>query len=240
VADEASGIVTAESIEHARRIGEMFGRIARRYDLMNRLMTAGQDQRWRQLAVTAVLAGGARSVLDVGTGTGDLALALAAQPQVERVVGVDIAPPMLALAQRKAGDGALPLALASAAALPFHNASFDAATSAFVVRNIRDLGAALREIRRVLRPGGRYVCLEITRLDDGPRARLFRLYFDHLVPRLGGLIAGDPEAYSYLPDSVHRFLSARELARAMLSAGFTHVCYRYVGPGGVALHIAET
>ena len=225
--------------DHTRRVGAMFGRIAGRYDLMNRLMTAGQDRRWRRLAVTAALAGGAVDLLDVGAGTGDLALALAAQPQARRVVAVDLAALMLARARRKR-HGALPrYALASATALPFPDASFDAATAAFVLRNVQPLDAALRELRRVLRPGGRFVCLEITRPHDGPRARLFGLYFDRVVPRLGRLVAGDAEAYSYLPASVGRFLDARELSRALLAAGFTRVRFRYVGPGGVALHLAQ-
>lgn len=225
--------------EHTRRVGAMFGRIAGRYDLMNRLMTAGQDGRWRGLAVTAALAGGAVDLLDVGAGTGDLALALAAQPQARHVIAADLSAPMLAVARRKRHGALLRYALASAAALPFPDASFDAATAAFVLRNVQPLDVALHEVRRVLRPGGRFVCLEITRPHAGSRTRLFELYFGRLVPRIGRLVAHDAEAYSYLPASVGRFLDARELSQALLMAGFRQVRFRYVGPGGVALHLAQ-
>lgn len=228
-------------LEQTRRVGQMFGRIARRYDLMNRLMTAGLDRRWRRLAVRAVRAGGAAQLLDIGTGTGDLALALATESGVSRVTGLDIASPMLmqALQKRPANATSPSFVLATATSLPFSDAVFDAAISAFTLRNIPDLATALREIRRVLRPSGRFVCLEITRPGPGLRTWLFELYFERLVPRIGKWISGDSDAYAYLPASVGRFLSAEELARAMIEAGFRSATHRYVGPGGVALHIGE-
>jgi demethylmenaquinone methyltransferase/2-methoxy-6-polyprenyl-1,4-benzoquinol methylase len=178
----------------------------------------------------------------VGTGTGRLALALARRMPSGHVVGIDFAEPMLRhgatdLRADPAG-GRVRLILADALALPFAEQSFDCATTAFTVRNVADVTAAFREMARVVRPGGRVACLEITR----PRTRLgplFRVYFARLVPLLGRAVAGDAEAYRYLPASAYRFLEAPELAAAMRQAGLRAVRYRWLGMGTVALHVGE-
>lgn len=224
----------------AARVRAMFGRIAPRYDLMNALMTAGLDRRWRRLAADAARPAGALA-LDLATGTGDLARALAAAG-ARRVVAVDFTPAMLAAARRKIGaDGAargrVALCAGDALRLPFADGAFDCAVNGFLLRNVADLPRALAELHRVLAPGGRLCCLELT---PPPRwfAPAFRLYFDGLVPLVGALVAGDLAAYRYLPASLRPFPRARTLARMLAAVGFAEVRYRRLGLGTVALHIA--
>jgi demethylmenaquinone methyltransferase/2-methoxy-6-polyprenyl-1,4-benzoquinol methylase len=211
----------------------MFDRIAPVYDVMNRAMTAGLDQRWRTLAAEAAVTPGDR-VLDACCGTGDLALAdLRAGAGV--VVGVDFSEPMLERARRK--STAIEWVRGDVLALPFPDGSFDAATVGFGVRNVDDLEAGLRELRRVVRPGGRLAVLEITR----PRGLLrpfFRLWFDGLVPLAGRVLPGG-EAYAYLPASVRRFPGPEDLAAALVRSGFARVRFRTLAGGIVALHVAE-
>ena len=219
----------------------MFGRIARRYDLMNTLMTGGLDEAWRRHAVRAARPPRDGRALDVGTGTAKLALALARAMPDGRVVGVDVAEPMLRQARPSArGDPAssrLQLALADALALPFADASFDCATTAFMVRNVADVGAAFAELRRVVRPGGRVVCLELTQPQIPLWGSLFGLYFGRAVPLVGKLVAGDAGAYSYLPESVAAFLRPDRLAAEMAGAGLRGVRWRRLGLGTVTLHV---
>jgi demethylmenaquinone methyltransferase/2-methoxy-6-polyprenyl-1,4-benzoquinol methylase len=208
----------------------MFDRIAPVYDLMNRVMTAGLDQRWRRLAVGEVVWPGDR-VLDVCCGTGDLAVA--AERRGGRVVGLDFSPRMLERARRKSGT--IEWVQGDALALPFPDADFDGATVGFGVRNLEDLEGGMRELARVVRPGGKVAVLEITR----PRGILrpfFRLWFDVLVPLAGRVLPGG-EAYTYLPASVRRFPGPEDLSMLMGRAGFQHVQYRLLGGGTVALHI---
>lgn len=219
----------------------MFGRIARRYDLMNTLMTGGLDASWRRHAVRAARPPRDGRALDVGTGTAKLALALARAMPEGRVVGVDVAEPML----RQAGaslwgdrnSGKIGLALADALALPFADASFDCATTAFMIRNVSDIGAAFAELRRVVRPGGRIVCLELTQPRIPLWGTLFGLYFGRAVPLIGRLVAGDAGAYSYLPESVAAFLRPDRLAGVMTEAGLRNVRWRRLGLGSVTLHV---
>lgn len=210
----------------------MFDRIAPVYDVMNRLMTAGLDRRWRRLAARSVVRPGDR-VLDACCGTGDLALAaLAAGGDV---VGLDFSERMLERARRK--SRAVKWVQGDLLALPFTGESFDAATVGFGIRNVEDLEAGLRELARVVRPGGSLGCLEITR----PRGLLrlfFRVWFDGLVPLAGRVLPGGA-AYSYLPASVRRFPGPEDLAHAMERAGFTDVHWRLLGGGIVALHIGR-
>jgi len=217
-------------------VASMFDRIAGRYDLMNRLMTGGMDGRWRRLAVEALALRPGDRVLDLGCGTGDLALALL-RSGAAQVVGADIAPAMLRLGAGKAP--AMAPVLADAQRLPFRDAAFDAAGTAFTVRNVPDLPAALAEVRRLLRPGGRFVVLDLTRPHDSPRARLFRLYTDRLLPLVGAAVSGDRAAYRYLPASVQRFLSAGELRAALLDAGFARASTQRLALGEVTLLIAN-
>jgi len=207
----------------------MFDRIAPVYDVMNRAMTAGLDQRWRTETARAVVSPGDR-VLDACCGTGDLAIA--AQRAGGRVTGVDFSEPMLERARAKSGE--VEWIQGDALALPFADGSFDAATVGFGVRNLEDLEAGLRELRRVLRPGGRVGILEITR-PRGPLRPFYKLWFDGLVPLAGKLLPGG-SAYTYLPASVRRFPGARELAELMQTVGFEQVDYRLFGGGIVALH----
>jgi len=233
----------------------MFGRIVPRYDAMNRLMTGGRDAAWRRLAVRLALEGrpaGSARVLDVATGTGDLAFALAAGGAAT-VVGTDFARPMLVAADAKGrvaandpgpgpGPGPGPRAsvrwvVGDALALPYPNAAFDASTVSFGLRNMADYGAALREMGRVLRPGGRLVCLELTPYRRPVLGRLFGWYFARIVPLVGGLLSGDRDAYRYLPTSVAAFPTADALADLMRAVDFADVSYRLLGGGTVALHV---
>jgi demethylmenaquinone methyltransferase/2-methoxy-6-polyprenyl-1,4-benzoquinol methylase len=222
-----------QGIEHgtlaADGVRTMFDRIAPVYDLMNRVMTAGLDRRWRKRAVQAVVRPGDR-VLDACCGTGDLAIAAARAGG--RVTGIDFSPRMLERARRKLHS--VTWVEGDALALPFDENSFDAATVGFGVRNVADLERGLAELRRVLRSGGRVVILEITR-PRGPLAPFYRLWFERLVPVLGKLFRGGA-AYTYLPASVRRFPGPDELADLMRAAGFADVRYRLLAGGIVALH----
>jgi demethylmenaquinone methyltransferase / 2-methoxy-6-polyprenyl-1,4-benzoquinol methylase len=210
----------------------MFDRIAPVYDVMNRVMSAGLDQRWRRLTAGAVVRPGDR-VLDACCGTGDLALAAAAKGG--RVAGLDFSERMLERARRK--SPAVDWVRGDLLELPFAEGSFDAATIGFGARNVLDLDRALSELRRVLRPGGRLAILEITR-PSGVLAPFYRLWFDTLVPLAGKLLPGG-SAYTYLPASVRRFPGPDELADLLRRTGFTDVRYRLLAGGIVALHTGE-
>ena len=223
-------------------VRQMFGRIVHRYDTMNRLMTGGRDVAWRRLVVRLALAGrdpGTASVIDVATGTGDLALALAAGG-ARTVVGIDFAAPMIraAAAKGKASERSTRVGwvVGDALALPFPDGAFEACTVAFGLRHMADYGAALREMTRVLRPGRRLVCLELTPYRRPILGTLFGWYFRRVVPLVGGLLSGDRDAYRYLPSSVAAFPTADALAGLMRRAGLDDVSYRLVGGGTVAIH----
>ncbi len=208
----------------------MFDRIAPVYDVMNRVMTVGLDGRWRRLAVEEVVWPGDR-VLDACCGTGDLAVE--AERRGGRVVGLDFSEQMLVRARRK--SGAIEWVQGDALALPFSDGEFDAATVGFGVRNLADLEAGLRELARVLRPGGKLAVLEITR-PRGVLRPFFRLWFDVLVPFAGKVLPGG-QAYTYLPASVRRFPGPDDLSALFERAGFEAVRYRLLGGGIVALHV---
>jgi demethylmenaquinone methyltransferase/2-methoxy-6-polyprenyl-1,4-benzoquinol methylase len=213
-------------------VESMFDRIAPVYDVMNRVMTAGLDRRWRALTAAAVVRPDDR-VLDACCGTGDLALA--ALGAGGRVTGLDFSEPMLERARRK--SAAIEWVRGDLLELPFEDASFDAATVGFGVRNVSDLERALLELHRILRQDGRLGILEIT-TPRGPLRHFYRLWFDRLVPLLGRVLPGG-SAYTYLPASVRRFPDAESLAALLDAAGFRAIRYRFLTGGIVALHTAE-
>jgi demethylmenaquinone methyltransferase/2-methoxy-6-polyprenyl-1,4-benzoquinol methylase len=217
------------------RVRDMFDRISPSYDRMNLLMSMGCDGRWRRLGVRASGAQPGDSALDVCCGTGDFAVELrrAVGPS-GRVVGLDFSPQMLEMARRK--SSAIEWLQGDALALPFGDGEFAAACVGFGVRNLSDHGRGFAEMARVVRPGGRVVCLEMS-TPPVPIRPFSQLWTDRGVPVLGRIVAHDPDAYRYLPESVHRFPPAPELAAIMRDAGLVDVGYRRLMMGVVALHV---
>jgi demethylmenaquinone methyltransferase / 2-methoxy-6-polyprenyl-1,4-benzoquinol methylase len=217
----------------------MFGGIAGRYDFLNHLLSGNVDKGWRRLVARNLrpsLVEGAR-VLDVACGTGDLALALDASGAAS-VIGLDFCRPMLEIARRKAGDGRreLPFVEGDALRLPFADESFDVVTIAFGLRNLAGVEEGLRELRRVLKAGGRVAVLEFSSPVVPGFSALFRFYMTRLLPSIGGFISGSRGAYEYLPDSVLKFPDQKRLAALMREAGFEKVEYRNLTGGVAALH----
>jgi len=216
------------------QVQAMFDRIAGVYDLMNSVMTAGLHHRWRARAADMAALAPGDSALDVATGTGDLAVELARRVGPEGLVtGSDFSERMLELAREKAPG--LRFEHGNALALPYEDDTFDAATVGFGARNFSDLPQGLREMTRVVRPGGRVVVLEITTPEKPPLSWFFRAWFDRVVP-LMGRFAGDPDAYSYLPSSVRRFPNARGLGAAMAAVGLIDVRWLLTAGGIIAIH----
>jgi demethylmenaquinone methyltransferase / 2-methoxy-6-polyprenyl-1,4-benzoquinol methylase len=213
------------------QVRAMFDRIAGPYDLMNSVMTAGLHHRWRERAADLARVGPGSRALDVATGTGDLAIELASRGA--DVVGSDFSEGMLDVARRKAPG--LTWEQGNALALPYSDASFDAATVGFGARNFSDLPQGLREMARVVRPGGRVVVLEITTPQKPPLSTFFSLWFDRIVPMLGKL-AKEPEAYTYLPSSVKRFPGPQALGGELAAAGLVDVRWILTAGGIIALH----
>ena len=221
-------------------MADMFARIAPRYDLMNTLMTAGMHHRWRRVAAAAATTGLEGRALDVATGTGDLAFALARGRGITGTMGLDLLPEMAARARCKARSRGLEprawFTVADSLSLPFPDDTFACAASAWGLRNTPDVRRSLEEMVRVVRPGGRVVSLESMPPQGGPLGPPFRFFFHHLVPLMGQLVAGDRSAYTYLPQSVEAFLSADALARVFGEVGLKDVGYRRMGFGAVAVH----
>ncbi len=222
-----------------RYVASLFSRIARRYDLMNDVMTLGMHRGWKRQ--TALLASQPfpGPALDVSTGTGDLAFALAGLPGAVDAVGVDLLPEMISIARGKKGkqkSGTVNFICGDALSLPFPSGTFACATAGFSLRNMPDARKAIAEMTRVVRTGGRVALLELSPMAPGIKASLFRVYFHGVVPLAGKLLAGDRAAYTYLPQSVDRFYDAGELAEIMRESGLTQVSYSRLGFGTVCLH----
>jgi demethylmenaquinone methyltransferase/2-methoxy-6-polyprenyl-1,4-benzoquinol methylase len=217
----------------------MFASISGTYDALNHVLSAGMDRRWRRTLAEAACRGAVRRVLDVGTGTGDLALEILRRADFAgEVVGIDFAAPMLARAREKArGLDRLRLVQADALALPFRDASFDAAMAAFAIRNFADLPRALAEVRRVLRPSGRFFVLEFFRVER--RAWPLRVYLGSVLPRLGACVSGHRSAYAYLRDSQEAFLSLDAARSRFEECGFAVAGARRLFPGVADLVVLE-
>jgi len=221
-------------------IRTMFDRIAPRYDLLNRVLSAGIDVRWRRRCIDA--AGQATRVLDVCSGTGDLLIEFLGRDPARRGAGIDLSTGMLVRGaeklRRHGFAGRAQMACGDAERLPAAAGAVDAVTVAFGIRNVGEPLAALREMYRVLRPGGRALVLEFS-MPEGTLGAAYRLYFTHVLPRIGGLVSGDPGAYAYLPASVARFARPAEFGSLMREAGFDRVAWHPLTGGIAHLYIGE-
>ena len=223
------------------KIRTMFDGIAGSYDRLNSLMTAGLHHRWRDMGVMLAGVGPGSAALDVCCGTGDFAFALRRVVGPEgRVIGIDISDEMLKVAREKSGRNQLWVEFVNGDVLelPFGDGEFDACTVGFGIRNVPDIERAFGEMRRVCRPNGRVICLEITQPQMPVFKQFYGLWFNHAVPVLGRLAAGDESAYTYLPESVKRFPAPEELKAIMQSAGLRNVRYQLLAGGIIALHYA--
>jgi|WetSurMetagenome_2_1015567.scaffolds.fasta_scaffold71486_2 demethylmenaquinone methyltransferase / 2-methoxy-6-polyprenyl-1,4-benzoquinol methylase len=223
------------------KIRQMFDDIAGSYDRLNTLMTAGLHHRWREMGVMLAGVGPGSAALDVCCGTGDFAFALRrAVGREGRVVGCDISDEMLKVAREKSGRNQLHVDFrhGDVLDLPFSDGEFDACTVGFGIRNVPDIQRAFSEMRRVSRPEGRVVCLEITQPQMPVFKQFYGLWFNHAVPVLGRLAAGDESAYAYLPASVKRFPAPDELKSLMQAAGLRNVRYQLLAGGIIAVHYA--
>ncbi len=222
--------------ERARYVQSMFTRIAGRYDLMNRLMTGFQDIRWRRMVIRLARPAPGERLLDLGTGTGDLAReALAQQPRVS-VIAADFTLEMMRAGKH---PGPLDWCGADALALPYTSGSFGAVVSGFLMRNVADLPGALKEQHRVLKPGGRIVILDTTRPGRSLLSPFIHFHMHVVIPALGNLLTGVREAYTYLPESSEGFLTATQLASRLEEAGFHKIVFKRLMFGTIAIHAAE-
>jgi len=222
--------------ERGEYVQQMFTRIAHRYDLMNRLMTAGQDVEWRKQVISQAKIKPNFRLLDLGAGTGDLAReALAQQPET-KVVAADFTLEMMRVGNR---NGSLPWSAADALNLPFEDKTFDAIVSGFLMRNVGDIQQALKEQYRTLKPGGRIVILDTTKPKRNLLSPFIWLHMHFVIPLLGRLISGFGDAYHYLPDSTEKFLSAEELTVRMAAVGFKRINFDRMMFGTIAIHWGE-
>jgi demethylmenaquinone methyltransferase/2-methoxy-6-polyprenyl-1,4-benzoquinol methylase len=222
--------------ERGEYVQDMFTRIAHRYDLMNRLMTAGQDVRWREQVIREAKLRADARLLDLGAGTGDLAREALNQQPDAKVVAADFTLEMMRVGQL---NGSLPWSAADALNLPFGDKTFDAVVSGFLMRNVGDIQQALKEQYRALKPGGRIVILDTTK----PKRNLFSpfiwLHMHVVIPLLGGLLSGFKDAYNYLPDSTEEFVTAKELVVRMAAVGFKRINFEVLMLGTIAIHWGE-
>ncbi len=231
----------AAPMEKSVYVREMFASIAPRYDATNRLLTAGVDEVWRRRAIAELAAPRGGRVLDLCCGTGDLSFGLARSDASLDVLGVDFCEPMLDGARKRtahdAPGGRVSFATADAMALPFEDASFDGAIMGFAMRNVADIVGSLREARRILRPGARFVNLDMSKAPNPLFKKAFDFYFYRIVPIVGGLVGGSKAAYTYLPNSLTNFPDADGLAERYREAGFRDVRYVRLGGGAIAVHV---
>ena len=223
---------------HAKAVREMFSGIALRYDLLNHLLSLNIDKRWRKIVadhMRDILERPDALVLDVACGTGDLTLELRRGAKAA-IFGTDFCRPMLAVAQQKEAETGVPYIEADALCLPFGDGTFDALSIAFGLRNLADVRGGLSELLRVLKPSGRLFILEFSNPVVPGFRQLFNLYFSRILPFIGGIVSGSRGAYEYLPDSVSRFPTQRELAAMMESVGFVNAGFRNLTGGIAALH----
>lgn len=233
-------VKTNAANEHAGRVREMFAGIAKRYDLLNHLLSGNVDKRWRRIVAKRVrekLSSGSSRILDVACGTGDLSLTLFENTGA-RVVGTDFCRPMLEIAAGKTSDQ-IPLIEGDALDLPFRDGAFEVVTIAFGLRNLASVEGGLAELRRVLKPGGWVAVLEFSRPANAMMRPLFGLYFTKVLPLMGGLVSGSPRAYSYLPASVQKFPDQEQLSLLMQQAGFEQVQFENLTGGIAALHMGK-
>jgi demethylmenaquinone methyltransferase/2-methoxy-6-polyprenyl-1,4-benzoquinol methylase len=224
-------------------VRDMFAKISARYDLLNHLLSGNMDKRWRRRVASQIrgdLEAGEAQVLDVACGTGDLALTLFESTDA-RVVGTDFCRPMLELAARKAlkREAAISFVEGDALSLPFREGSFDGVTIAFGLRNLSSTDGGLRELLRVLKPGGKAAVLEFSKPTAPGFRAAFQFYFTTVLPLLGGIVSGSRGAYQYLPDSVSRFPDQKQLAALMRTIGFEEVEYQNLTGGIAALHLGK-
>ena len=222
--------------ERSKYVQSMFTKIAHRYDLMNRLMTGGQDIRWRNQVIKLARLTPNASLLDLGTGTGDLAReALLQEPQA-KVTAADFTVEMMRVGKK---SGNLQFSAADALNLPFKDTNFDAVVSGFLMRNVTDVQQALKEQYRTLKPGGRIVILDTTRPKKNILSPFIWLHMHFIIPTVGGLLSGERDAYNYLPDTTENFLTAEQLASRMIAAGFKKVDFKRLMFGTIGMHWGE-
>jgi len=235
----SASLRSRENDDKGTFVREMFAHIAPRYDLANRVLTAGLDERWRRRAIRLLAPPHGGRILDCCCGTGDLVFGLLRSDSTLEVVGIDFCMPMLERAvrrARRAARGDARFVEGDVMAMPFEEASFDGATMGFSLRNVVDLDATLREILRILRPGARFVSLDVTKAPNRIYKRFFDLYFYGLVPRLGGIVGGSRAAYAYLPNSLTHHPNAPELRERFARAGFVQAGYVGLMGGAIAIH----
>jgi demethylmenaquinone methyltransferase/2-methoxy-6-polyprenyl-1,4-benzoquinol methylase len=222
--------------ERSKYVQSMFTKIAHRYDLMNRLMTGGQDIRWRKDVIKLARLTPNASLLDLGTGTGDLAReALLQQPQA-KVTAADFTVEMMRVGKK---SGSLQFSAADALNLPFKDTNFDAVVSGFLMRNVTDVQQALKEQFRTLKPGGRIVILDTTRPKKNFLSPFIWIHMHFIIPTVGGLLSGERDAYKYLPDTTENFLTAEQLAARMIAVGFKKVNFKRLMFGTIGMHWGE-
>ncbi|TAM92723.1 bifunctional demethylmenaquinone methyltransferase/2-methoxy-6-polyprenyl-1,4-benzoquinol methylase UbiE [bacterium] len=237
--DGIRGESGATPMEKSTYVREMFATIAPKYDVANRVMTAGIDESWRRRAIRELRVAPGGEVLDLCCGTGDLSFANARSDRARRIVGVDFCEPMLKVARERNAEFADRISFieGDVMALPFEDARFDGATMGFSMRNVVDIGATLREIRRVLKPGARFVNLDVSKPPNPLWRSLFYFHFYKIVPLLGGLLSGSKSAYAYLPNSLTNFPGADGLAACFVQAGYADVRFVRLLGGIVAIHV---